>query len=116
MLRLKPGVKLHDLSPQLVIGITVAAGLYDRVGEDCFVTSCNDSGTTHRTNTLHAVGHACDLRVHNLHMQRTQLEDFALDLLEGLGGPAGQFDVVLEGLGTPSAHIHLEYQPHSAAR
>ena len=28
MLRLKPGVKLHDLSPQLCIAIVVAEGLY----------------------------------------------------------------------------------------
>lgn len=116
MLKLKAGVKLHDLSPQLCLAIFIAAGAYSKFGEDCVVTSCNDSGTTHRINSLHAVGHACDLRVHNLDMQRGQLEDFALDILEALGGPVGQFDVVLEGLGTPSAHIHLEYQPHSAAR
>lgn len=114
MLRLKPGVKLHDLSPQLCIAIVVAEGLYAQHGEDCVVTSCNDS--THRVNSLHAIGHACDLRVHNLHMLSPDLEEFALDLREALGGSESQFDVVLEGLETPSAHLHIEYQPHYAAR
>jgi hypothetical protein len=116
MLRIKPGVKLHDLSPQILFALIVAEGTYAKLGVDCVVTSCNDSGPSHRTHSLHAVGHACDLRVHNLDMQSDELEDFALDILEALGGPVGQFDVVLEGVGTPSAHIHIEYQPHSAAR
>jgi hypothetical protein len=44
------------------------------------------------------------------------IEELALDILEALGGAVGQFDVVVEGLGTPNAHIHIEYQPHYAAR
>ena len=116
MLRIKPGVKLHDLSPQILLALVVAEGTYSKFGADCVVTSCNDSGSAHRVHSLHAIGHACDLRVHNLGMDGEELENFALDILEALGGPVGQFDVVIEGVGTPSAHIHIEYQPHTAAR
>jgi len=49
-------------------------------------------------------------------MLSPDLEEFALDLREALGGSESQFDVVLEGLETPSAHLHIEYQPHYAAR
>lgn len=110
MLKLKPGVKLHDLSPQIVLAIQVAHGQYLRRVPEMVVTSCNDS--VHGRNSLHAIGHAVDLRVHGI----GDIEELALDILEALGGAVGQFDVVVEGLGTPNAHIHIEYQPHYAAR
>ena len=113
MLRLKEGVQLHDLSPQIVVAMTVAADLYHKLGEDCIVTSCNDGN--HRMNSLHAIGHACDLRVHNLHMQHQEIRDFALEIQDYLGGVGGSFDVIAENLGTAQAHIHIEYQPHWAA-
>jgi hypothetical protein len=113
MLRLKKGVKLHDLSTQILLALQVAGGLYDKQGQDCIVTSLNDGN--HRMNSLHNIGHACDLRVHNLHMQPEELRNFALEIQDYLGGVGGSYDVIAENLGTEQAHIHIEYQPHWAA-
>jgi len=79
------------------------------------ITSVNDG--THGKKSLHAIGHAVDIRVHGLDEQLEEsLEDFGLTIWDCLGGPVGQYDVVMEHLGTPNAHLHIEYQPHSAAR
>ena len=107
-------MKLHDLSPQILLAIEVAHGQFMRRTTEMVITSVNDG--THGKNSLHAIGHAFDIRVHNLQATKEEIENLALDILEALGGPVGPFDVVVESLGTPNAHIHIEYQPHYSAR
>ena len=112
---LKDGVKLYDLSPQIVLAVMVAHGLWvDKTTADLVITSANDSGMKHRERTLHAIGHAIDLRTKNLHSSAAAKQDFAALLWQRLGGKSGSFDVVLEGVGMEHEHIHLEYQPHRA--
>ena len=99
-LSFKKGVRLHNLQPQAVVAMTIAAFVYALYGKECVVTSVNDG--KHSRGSLHFVGAAFDLRTRHLEDQE-QREVITLKLREALGD---QYDVVLE-----SDHIHVEYQP-----
>lgn len=108
-LRLKPGVRLANLQPQILLALQVAEGVYAEEGVDCWVTSVNDG--SHGYGSLHFSGNAVDLRVHNLPDDETARR-VATEIKERLAQGV-EFDVVAEGLGTVNAHIHIEYQPKS---
>lgn len=100
MLRIKQGVRLKDVSPELLVGIMVAMGVFAIFGEDCWLTSVVDS----HDSGLHPKGRACDLRT-------TAEED--LDASEIVAIHAFlkkeldlDFDILLE-----SNHIHMEFDP-----
>ena len=106
MLRLKAGVKLRHLQPPLVLAITgTCVPLFADFGLDCTVTSCNDS--KHSATSLHFSGCAVDLRTR--HIPTTTDKKLTRDRLNDALGD--DFDVLLEGEGTPNEHIHLEWQP-----
>lgn len=109
-----PQVKFHDMSPQILFAIIVADGVYREHGAALVITSLNDSGHVHRAMSLHAIGHAVDLRTHNLDLTSTEKYALAEDIWARLGGREGQFDVILEGVGSSHEHLHIEYQPHRA--
>lgn len=96
---LKEGVNVHGISTELLLGLTVAATVYDQYGEELVVTSLNDS--RHSRTSLHYSGNAADLRT-NYFDRETQLKVVA-EIKRRLGP---DYDVVLE-----KDHIHLEYQP-----
>ena len=102
MLRIKPGVALCGLSPQICLALDVANEVYASHGYDeCWVTSISDG--KHSRGSLHYVGLAADLRTRDLgEMAAIKI---VVDLRIALGK---EFDVVRE-LDPP--HIHLEYQP-----
>lgn len=106
MLRLKDGVKLRGLQPALAMAITgVCVPVFNDYGVDCVITSCNDS--RHSATSLHYAGSAVDLRTKHF------ADDFDKDILRATIKEAlGQdFDVLLERLGTPHEHLHIEWQP-----
>lgn len=104
-IRYKEGVRLHDLTPQIVLAIQSAAAVWQELGApELVVTSCNDG--IHRETSLHWCGMACDLRIWNLPEDRRRL---AVSELERDLPP--DFDVILE-----SDHVHLEYQPRLSSR
>ena len=111
---LKETVKLNDMSPQILLAVMVAAPLFAEHSIECVITSLNDSGKWHRQHSLHAIGHAVDLRTKNLPLGNAKKIRFAQDLWDRLGGRYGTFDVVLENLGQDNEHLHIEYQPHTA--
>jgi len=102
-IRLKHGVKIDAISPQIVLAISVADSILRELPAETVVTSCNDA--VHRRGSLHNVGQAVDLRTR--HIGNVMAETFTGQLRSALGA---QFDVVLE-----SDHIHVEYQPKVAA-
>jgi hypothetical protein len=107
MLKLKPGVSLRGLQPPILVALQVAEGVYREIfHRDCWVTSGNDG--KHRTGSFHYRGLAVDLRVHNLPDAKLDAPRALAHLREGLGG---EFDVLLEGAGTPNAHLHVEFDP-----
>lgn len=102
-MKLKPGVKLKDLSPQMALAALVVFSLYDKRGAECVITSANDS--KHGTNSLHFRGGALDFRTKNYVGDKKWLRDEIADCL------GEEFDVVLEDLGEDNEHLHVEYDP-----
>jgi len=107
-MRLKPGVKLRDLSPQIVLALYVLEGCYRKqVPEyELWLTSANDS--QHSAQSFHYVGRAVDTRTKDFTGNKHQL---LTDCRECLGD---NFDVLLEGEGTDNEHLHTEYDPKGA--
>jgi hypothetical protein len=103
--KLKAGVDVHGVRPELVLALQVAAAVYAGVGAEMVVTSLLDG--RHRRGSFHYQGAAADLRVHVLPDDRDQRAGIAAAIGEALGE---DFDVIYEGHGTANAHIHLEYQ------
>lgn len=109
MLMLKPGVRLKGVQPPIAIAINVVHSLWVREFGDpipCVVTSLTDG--KHKDNSLHYIGLAVDFRTKNIARGNACLEDFAAEIRNALGG---DFDVILEGVGTPNEHLHVEYDP-----
>lgn len=102
-MKLKPGVRLKGLSPQMVLAAMVVDDLYKKRGLECVITSGNDS--KHMLGSLHYSGNALDFRTHYQELNHLEI-DLRDEIRECLGP---DFDVVLEGVGTPGEHIHLEY-------
>ena len=105
MISLKPGVKLEHLSPQILLGIVIVAGIYARWGADLTITV--GSNGTHKVGSLHGKGDAVDLRTHNI----------TADVRDGIYEQAKKalgenYDILLEGKDTENEHLHVEYDPH----
>lgn len=104
ILSLKPGVKLQMLQPQCVLALMICASVYESMGaQTCVVTSINDG--KHSDLSLHYEGYAFDLRTKDFQGDGLALRDA---IAEALGR---NFDVVLESIGKPNEHLHVEYDP-----
>lgn len=99
MLRLKPGVDLRLIVPQVVFALNVAERLYAKFDAECVVTSGRDG--RHSDRSLHYLGRAVDLRTRVF--TANQAAALRNELADALGP---QYDVILE-----SDHIHLEWDP-----
>jgi len=106
-MRLKEGVKLNGIRPELQIGLMVCDSVYRQRGLELVITSCADG--SHKAESLHYKGLAADLR---LPSRSGEGVPFAADakaedaatvaaIRDGVGP---DFDVVLE-----RDHIHLEW-------
>ena len=104
-MKLKHGVRLTDLTPQMAIAACIVRDVYAELdpGASCTITSANDS--KHGENSWHYKGRALDFRTHDFTGDKQQL----LYVLKDALGP--EFDVLLEGAGTPNEHIHCEWDP-----
>lgn len=104
MISLKPGVKLRDLAPQIVLAIQAAEHIYWNAAQTAVVvTSGNDS--QHKDGSLHYTGRAADLRIKTV--PEKLRERVVRQLRDALGG---EFDVLWEGRGTENEHVHVEWQ------
>lgn len=95
MIRIKEGVNLAGLRPEMLLAINAAEGVWGKA--PVTVTSALDG--KHGRGSLHYVGLAVDLRTRDIMAPEAK----ALSLGKELGA---QYDVVLE-----SNHIHVEFQP-----
>lgn len=98
-MRLKTGVRILGLRPELVLGLVIADSVYIKHKQDCVVTSVVEG--THSRASIHYAGGAFDLRTRNI--SEEILDILVSDLDAALGD---DFDVVKE-----SDHLHCEYQP-----
>ena len=104
-MKLKPGVKLTDLQPQVVLAMMVTEEVFAEFGVPLVVTSCNDG--KHSDASLHYHGAAFDARTKYPELNGRELELRAA-LKEALGP---DFDVVMEAIGTENEHAHVEHDP-----
>jgi|14BtaG_2_1085337.scaffolds.fasta_scaffold160238_1 uncharacterized protein YcbK (DUF882 family) len=99
-LKLKSGVSVNGVKPELVLGLQVASGYFGSMGiKEMVVTSLVDG--KHSSGSLHYVGYAADIRIWAI--EESELAEFTEGLAVELGK---EFDVVLE-----KDHIHMEFQP-----
>lgn len=94
---LKPGVKLTNLQPQILLAMIVAESVYHSFQTEFVITSVDDS--KHGATTLHGKGMAFDCRTRDLSKEDAKLVVY--NIKQRLGN---DFDVILE-----SDHIHIEY-------
>jgi len=103
MIRIKRGVNIKTLKPQIVLGLQVVNEVYLRHSvKECWITSADDS--KHSRQTLHDFGYACDIRIWNIPEGINRI-NMVKEIKKYLGK---QFDVVLE-----EDHIHLEFDPRN---
>jgi hypothetical protein len=101
MLRIKHGVDLNGLRPEMTLALQIAAEAYKQAGFDCWVTSAHEG--VHSPGSLHYVGLAVDLRTESAGIARTKARALTAVIRAAL---SVQYDVVAE-----SRHIHIEFQP-----
>ena len=98
-LRLKPGVRLHGIEPQMILAMHIAEQCCAELGTDCTVTSAVEA--KHGAKSLHYVGRAIDIRTRTLTPERQET------LRERIASRLGtDFDVLRE-----ATHIHIEWDP-----
>lgn len=102
---LKQGVRVLGIRPEVVLALIVADGVWSRSGVDLVVTSAIDG--THTRASKHYTGCAVDLRTHGM----ADPEKGTTELRDALGA---DYDVILEGKGTPNEHCHVEFDPKSS--
>lgn len=96
MIKLKAGVVVTGITPEILLAIYIAKTVYDSCDEPSMtITSVTDG--KHRANSLHYKGLAVDLRLPILQMA-------VMDKLRVALG--NSYDVILE-----KTHIHIEYDP-----
>lgn len=96
-MKLKPGVRVHGLRPEVVIAMLAAESVALRHGQELVVTSGIDG--SHSRGSEHYKGDAFDMRIWFFADPRAVRDDLAVAL-------GTDFDVILEG-----NHIHVEYDP-----
>lgn len=99
MFKIKEGVIINGIKPEMMLVITIAQEFYKDLKIDCVITSCCDG--KHSSTSLHYVGYALDFRTRNMNNFQQKL------LLESLKNQlTKEYDIILE-----SNHLHVEFQP-----
>ena len=109
-MKLKTGVKVGRIQPELVLGLVVANTIHQEItGEPLVVTSLADG--KHKNTSLHYKGLAADIRSHDLNTAQKTHFSGAMKLALG-----SEFQLILEDEGKANEHYHLEYDPPKAPK
>ena len=101
MIKMKKGVRLNGIQPELAAIFPIIDKAYDAVGKNAVITSLLDG--RHSRTSLHYVGYAMDLRTKHLTPKEVQVVyDHIRTAL------TNEFDVLSE---TSPPHFHIEFQP-----
>jgi hypothetical protein len=102
MIKVKPGVKLNALKPQMTLVLQVANEVYQKHNVmECWITRGNEHADGSLEHSLHYIGHALDFRSRNIPQQiRIQVRDA---IMAALGDDYQSKPI--------TNHIHIEYQP-----
>lgn len=107
-------VRLHDIVPELVLGIVVFDQVLGMYGVNTVLTSANDGN--HSAKSLHYCREgkhtdkkcrAVDIRSH--YPELNGMERIVVTEVKSRLGP--NFDIVLEDEGGPNEHFHMEWDP-----
>ena len=99
MIKLKQGVTLNGIQPEMVAAMAIVASVYSWLDYDCIPTSCTDG--EHSAGSLHYTGLAMDFRTRIVpEGERPKLRDAVAQAL------GDEYDVVLE-----ATHLHVEFDP-----
>jgi hypothetical protein len=104
MKSIKPGVSLYGIKPEMVIVDSVVTSVFLKFGYDCVTTS--GVGMKHSTRSLHYPGYAEDYR--SKHISDIKIKH---DILNHLRECLPCCDIVLEHIGEPEEHYHVEFDP-----
>jgi hypothetical protein len=104
-MKLKKGVKITNLTPQMVLAIRIVESVYQRLEPwyDLTITSVDEG--QHGPRTLHGKGLAVDFRTKDFNGNKYKLQN---EVKAALGD---DFDVVLEDMHGPQEHLHVELDP-----
>lgn len=105
MLKLKPGVDASTIQPELLLGLMVVAEVYRLNGHDCVITSLKDG--VHSPRSFHSRDNIC--RAVDIRTKFVPDELMANMIAEIKASLTPDYDVILEGSGTPNEHLHLEF-------
>lgn len=97
-MKLKKGVKLQGIRPELVMIIPVLVEVYSQLGKELVITSVLDG--VHSEGSLHYSGGSLDARTRYFKDSGAKAARMIRSRL------TKDFDVVLE-----KTHLHIEYQP-----
>lgn len=106
-MRLKKGVSLKGMQPQLMVGILAADWLCRESCMELVITSVTDG--KHKVGSRHYDGCAFDMRTWSFKTEEAKklfVETLQVRLNGERGNFAGEWDVVLE-----KTHIHVEWDP-----
>jgi len=109
MIYLKRGVVINDKTHPKMFEVLYVVDhiLWHNYGvKECWVTSGNDG--KHMVGSMHYMGRALDFRTKNWPMDRES--HILAEIRKGLGD---EFDCLLECMGTPNQHLHIEYDPEA---
>lgn len=108
-LRLKEGVSVRGVSPEIVLALVIARDVYSEEKFDLRLTSCTDG--EHSQGSLHYKGDAVDLGIHGIPPDRI---DVLHKRLQANLGP--DYQVLAENIGTPNQHFHVQWKPLNPQR
>ena len=105
MIQVKERVVFKRLMPQIYIILPALDAIFDNVNRPCVITSASEG--KHKIGSFHYKDLALDLRSRDLPNEQIKLE-----VLQRIKDELGEkYDVLLEQLGGPGEHYHLEYDP-----
>lgn len=107
MIRLKTGVRLLGLRPEMVLAHGIIAAAFAEHGHDCTVSTGIEG--THSPGSEHYAGLALDYRLNDVQPVEHRVV-IVTTVRDALGA---DFDVLHESRGTPNEHLHVEYDPKS---
>lgn len=105
MIQVKEGVVFKTLEPAIYSKLGAIDSIFKAAGVWAVITSAADG--KHKQDSFHYKDLALDLRSRDLPNEQVKLE-----VLQALKDALGEnYDMILENLGNPSEHFHIEFDP-----
>ena len=104
MIKLKEGVNIEDLCPEMERARDAIDAILEPMGYDTVITSGNDG--QHKPGSFHYSGRALDFRTKHIEKSQRPLVVLSVKLVLRKG-----YDVLWENKGQDNEHLHVEWDP-----